>query len=677
MSTHPNTFTNSLINETSPYLLQHAHNPVNWFPWNSETLSRAKAEDKLLLISIGYSACHWCHVMAHECFEDEETAMLMNRYFINVKVDREERPDVDAVYMQAIQLMTGRGGWPLNCIALPDGRPVYGGTYFPREQWKKVLKQVADFYNKDTKRCMAYADEMTQAIKNTEKKSQQKSDVDFNRDMADQVYMNWKPHFDRVEGGPDRIPKFPLPNNFDFLLRYYYHTGNQECLDYVELSLDKMARGGICDQLGGGFSRYSTDELWKVPHFEKMLYDNAQLVSVYTKAWQITRKDLYKEVVYDTLTFIEREMTAAEGTFYSALDADSDGEEGRYYVWKKEETDVLSDTDRPLFEAYYNMNNAGYWEHGNYILLRTETDDVFAEKHGITVSELKEIISRCKAVLMVERGKRARPGCDDKILISWNGLMVKSYAEAYKAFNEEKFLEAAKRNASFILKTCETADGGLYHTYKNGNARINGYLEDYCYFIEALLSLFEVTQHMPYLEKARNYMNYCIQYFIDHETGFFFFTSSEDAPLISRQKEIEDNVIPSSNSSIARSLFILGKYFSQTEYIQMAEDMLSSITDRLIRYGSSYSNWGLLLLDFVFPYYEVAVSGKMADTMTKEISRNYYPNKIIISSEAPTTFNLLKDRFVADQTLIYVCENQTCHLPEADIEQAKKLIKAL
>ncbi|UPT66233.1 MAG: thioredoxin domain-containing protein [Sphingobacteriales bacterium JAD_PAG50586_3] len=399
-------YTNQLINETSPYLLQHAHNPVNWYPWGEEALAKAKAENKMLLVSVGYSACHWCHVMERECFENEEVAALMNEYFINIKVDREERPDIDQVYMSAVQLMTGRGGWPLNCITLPDGRPIYGGTYFPKDNWMAILQQMAEIFTYERERAEDYAAKLTEgvalsglAIKSTA--------TDINWDgVLNETVATWMNNLDNVEGGPARAPKFPLPNNYLFLLRYATLYKNENLLKHVNLTLTKMAYGGIYDQLGGGFARYSVDGFWKVPHFEKMLYDNAQLVSLYAEAYKATGIVLYKEVVDDTLGFIERELTSPEGLFYSALDADSEGEEGKFYVWKKEELTALLGNDFAVFADYFNINLEGLWEHGNYILLRKKDEQTLAAQHGLSVSDLKDKVASWKNLLLAERAKK-------------------------------------------------------------------------------------------------------------------------------------------------------------------------------------------------------------------------------------------------------------------------------
>lgn len=675
-------YTNSLVDETSPYLLQHAHNPVNWYAWNNEALEKAKKEDKLILISIGYSACHWCHVMEHESFEDETVAKIMNDHFICIKVDREERPDIDQIYMLAVQLMTGQGGWPLNCFALPDGRPIYGGTYFQKQQWQNVLINLADHYRNERDKTLEYAKQLTEGVKLAELVKINKQKNEFTFETLDQSYNNWRSRFDTIEGGPDKAPKFPLPNNYQFLLRYAFSSGltkesRGEVLQHIDLTLQKMAYGGIYDQIGGGFSRYSVDHYWKAPHFEKMLYDNAQLVTLYSEAFQATQNPLYKKVVYDTLAFVERELTSPEGAFYSALDADSEGVEGKYYVWKKEELQTILKEDFNLFADYFNINERGLWEHDNYILLRNESDESIALKYNIPVGVLRSTIDKIKKQLLKIREQRIRPGLDDKTLTSWNALMLKGYVDAYLVFDEPHFLDVAIKNAVFILNTQLRSDGGLNHNYKNGKSTINGYLEDYCFSIEALISLYEATFNENYLHKAHELMDYCILHFQDKESGMFYFTSDEDKALISRKMELSDNVIPASNSSIAKSLFKLGHHFENENYISISRKMLNNMLEEIVGYGSGYSNWAMLLLYFTQPFHEIVVVGERADEKRKALSKHYIPNSMFAGSLTESALALVKDRWTADQTLIYICADKTCNKPVSEISEAFGILKLI
>ena len=663
--------TNNLINETSPYLLQHAHNPVNWYAWNDETIELAKKEDKLLLISIGYSACHWCHVMEHESFESEEVAEIMNTHFICIKIDREERPDIDQIYMNAVQLMTGRGGWPLNCFALPNGKPFYGGTYFQTAQWKHILQAIAGEYEANPQKVIEYADELTKGIKESELLTKIIHSNPFTMDVLEVAVQRFKTQFDFTEGGANRAPKFPLPNNYEFLLDYYYHTKDQNILQFIDLTLTKMALGGIYDQIGGGFARYSTDSYWKVPHFEKMLYDNAQLVSLYSKAYQLHKNPLYKHVVYQTLEFTRREMTVKNGAFYSALDADSEGEEGKFYVWTTEELQILLKDDYCLIETYYNINNIGKWE-GNYILLRKENDEIIAKKFNISVKELNTKINTINATLLEARNKRIRPGLDDKTLTSWNALMLKGYVDAYNTFGEKEFLTSAIKNATFIANTQIRKDGGINHNYKNGVSNLNGYLEDYCFTIEAFIALYEATFDEKWLEFAKQLMDCAIVHFYDDETGFFFFTSDEAKGLIARKMELSDNVIPASNSSIAKGLFLLGLYFEKDDYTQKAIQMLKNIEAQLPKYVSGYSNWASLLLNQIKPFYEIAITGNDALEKRNEFYQTYLPNKIIIGSIKKSKLPLLHEKQTNGRTMIYVCYNKTCQKPVESVEEALK-----
>ena len=668
---HPK-HTNVLIEESSPYLLQHAHNPVNWYPWKEEVLQKAKEEGKMMLVSIGYSACHWCHVMEHESFEDTAVAAFMNEHFICIKVDREERPDVDQVYMHAVQLITGQGGWPLNCFTLPDGRPFYGGTYFPRQQWMQLLRNIVKAYQEQPEKLREYAAQLTASIANPELAPvvESLSEVPLKEGVE-----KWKTSFDMENGGPARAPKFPLPNNYQYLLRYAHFYGDDMVREHVRLTLKKMAFGGIYDQAGGGFARYSTDMQWKVPHFEKMLYDNAQLVTLYSEAYRSEKEPLYKEVVYETLEFVRREMTSEEGIFYSALDADSEGEEGKFYIWKEEELKKLLGEDFNWVKDFYNVNARGLWEHGNYILLRDQEKTEIAQKHNMPAEQLDAAVKRVKKVLLEARAARPRLGLDDKSLTSWNALMMKAYVDAYATFGHPGFLEVALRNADFLGKRQRKEDGGLYHSYKNGKSSINGYLEDYAFTIEALLALYEATFDRQWLDEADQLAAYCRQHFFDEKSGHFFFTSDLDSPLIARKMELSDNVIPASGSAMARSLHKLGHILDRAEYLEIADRQLKSMAPQLAAYAPGYSNWGMLLLDRLFPYYEIAICGKEALERRKEMAKYYIPNSLFTGSTVESDLPLLENKWVKGETFIYVCVNKTCQLPVKKTDEALKQIR--
>lgn len=667
--------TNALIHESSPYLLQHAHNPVNWVAWNQESLNKAKQEQKLLLISIGYSACHWCHVMENESFADSTVAAFMNEHFICIKVDREERPDVDQIYMNAVQLMTGSGGWPLNCFALPDGRPLYGGTYFPKEKWMDVMAKVAGIWENDREKALEYATNLTKGVSESELIQRDTSAAVFNKKVISEFAEKWKTQVDNREGGPNRAPKFPLPNNYEFLLRYATLQKDESMRNHVNLTLEKMAFGGIYDQVGGGFARYSTDALWKAPHFEKMLYDNGQLVSLYAEAYQATKNPLYKEIVDETLTFIQREMTSEEGAFYSALDADTEGEEGKFYVWKKEELQSLLGEDFDWIKDYYNINSKGLWEHGNYILLRKHTDEEFAKKQGWEISKLKKKVKAVNALLLKERNKRVRPGLDDKQLTSWNALMLKGYADAYRVFGEHAYLNAALKNANFILTKQKTKDGGLWRNYKDGRSTINGFLEDYCFTIEAFIALYQCTFDRKWLDEADKLAAYTIEHFHDSESGMFFFNSNTDPQLIARKMELTDNVMPSSNSSMAKGLFYLGHFLDKKEYLDISEQMLNNVSNTIHQGPSWYSNWLQLMLHHTHPFYEVAIVGKTAQDKRAELEQHYYPNKLLMGGQKEDGLPLLENKLVNGETRIYVCVNKACQLPVKEVTQAIEQLK--
>ena len=576
---------NNLINETSPYLLQHAYNPVDWNPWDSKYLDLAKKENKLVIISVGYSACHWCHVMERESFEDTIAAKLMNEKYISIKVDREERPDVDNVYMNAVQLMTGSGGWPLNVVTLPDGRPIWGGTYFTKDQWINALEQISKLYNDDPERLISYADQLEEGVKSLDVINLNETTPDFNLNIMQDYLNTWSTKFDMECGGSKGMPKFMMPNNLHFLLKYSYQTENKEIQKFVELSLEKMAFGGVYDQVGGGFSRYSVDDKWHIPHFEKMLYDNAQLISLYSDAYKLTKNRLYKNVVYETIGFINSELKDSSGGYYSSLDADSKTdenvlEEGAFYVWTKEELIKVLKEKFTLFSDYYNINEFGYWEDNKYVLIRNQKGVEIASKYNISEDELNQLIQSCKSDLIKVRNKRIKPRLDDKILSSWNGLMIKGFADSYKAFNEPDFLDAAVKNGEFIVKNLLQKDGQLLRNYKNNKGYINGYLEDYSAVISGFIALHEITLDDKWLKYSKKITDYVYNHFYNEETKMFYFTSDLDEKLLSRTVNFRDNVIPSSNSMMANNLFLLSHYFDNEYYLDTAKSMLNNISPR-------------------------------------------------------------------------------------------------
>lgn len=671
--------TNALINETSPYLLQHAHNPVNWEAWKPEVLDRAKKENKLLLISIGYAACHWCHVMEHDCFEDEEVAKVMNDNFINIKIDREERPDVDHIYMDALQMMTGSGGWPLNIVALRDGHPFWGATYVKKNDWMKILGQLSELYEKNPEKIIAYAQKLSEGIRDINL-VELKKDEPISMIELDKAVKEWSQYFDTFLGGYKRAPKFMMPVNLNFLLHYGSAKNDDDILEYVNTTLTKMAWGGIFDQIGGGFSRYSVDTKWHVPHFEKMLYDNGQLVSLYAQAYAFTKNELYKEIAQRTIAFVESELMDASGGFYSSLDADSINEngelkEGAFYVWTEEELKTLLDESFSIFKDYYNINSYGHWEHGNYVLIRDADNDKITKKHNISEVELSQIIENAQYALKEARSKRNRPRLDDKILTSWNGLMLKGLIDTYRYLGNEKYLELALKNARFIESNLTKNDGGLYHNHKNGKSTLNGYLEDYASVIEAYIGLYEITFDEKWLRRAEELTGYCTTHFFEARNGMFTFTSKTDDLLIRKTIETTDNVVPASNSIMAKNLYRLSKLLFNSEYEEMAKQMLQNLRNGMLDNTQSHSNWLQLALFFNRSYYEIAIVGENYIERAKEIGQNYLPNAILAATNAQSELPILKNRFKPAETLIYVCEGGSCKLPVSKLSEALKQVE--
>ncbi len=667
-------FTNHLIHESSPYLLQHAHNPVDWYPWGKEALDKARNENKLLIISIGYAACHWCHVMEHESFEDEKVAAFMNDRFISIKIDREERPDIDQVYMNAIQILIGNGGWPLNCIALPDGRPVYGGTYFPASQWLDMLEKVSDWASGNPEIAEDQAYKLTKSLQSDNSLIVNTETPEFTIEDLQFVFSGWVKNIDFIYGGHNHAPKFPIPVGWQYLLHYHHITRHQDALKAVLITLNKMADGGIYDQIGGGFARYSTDAYWKVPHFEKMLYDNAQLVSLYTKAYQVTKDDYYKVIVTETLDFIKRELTSEEGGFYASVDADSEGEEGRFYVWTKSEFQKALGIKAEMFLDFYNITDKGNWEDGKNILYKTNSDIAISDKYGITPGEFSQHLLETKKILRYERSQRIRPALDDKIINAWNALMLKGYVDAYTVFDNTVYLEMALKNATFINTKIKTPDYRLHRSYKNGKATINGFLDDYAFTIAAFISLYQATFDEKWLKEAQQLAIYTITHFYDSKTMLFFYTSDMDPPLIKRNIDVSDNVIPSANSEMAKNLYLLGHYFYNDEYIQMSKNMLNNVKQSALEYGSYYANWDVLMAWFVSETYEVTIVGDEVEAMRKQFNQYYLPNVLFAGAIRQGEIPWFENKYIEGQTHIYICRDKACFQPVADVAQAMKLL---
>ncbi len=670
---------NHLAGQSSPYLLQHAKNPVDWYPWGDEALAKAKAENKLLIISVGYAACHWCHVMEHESFEDSTVANLMNEHFVAVKVDREERPDVDDVYMTACHLASGKGcGWPLNAFALPDGRPVWAGTYFPKKNWIEILTYFSKLHQEEPEKLQEYASQIMDGINGNEQVLFNENDPSFTDANLVGITNNFLSNIDFKKGGRDGSPKFPMPNNYQFLLSQYFHTKDEKTLEAVTTTLDNMANGGIYDHLGGGFARYSTDADWKVPHFEKMLYDNGQLVSLYSEAFMVTKNPLYQQVVEETLQYIKREMTDESGGFYSSLDADSEGVEGKFYVWTKEElAAVLQDEmSLKLFADYYQVSNKGNWEHTNVLHRKKPIADL-AKRWNQSEEQIIASITASKEKLLTAREKRIRPGLDDKILTSWNALMLKGYVDAYRAFGKQEYLQAALDNAHFINNNMLQGDDRLNRNYKDGKSVINAFLDDYALTAEAFIALYQVTFDEKWLKKAEGLSNYSILHFFDTKSGMFNYTSDVDPPLIARKKEISDNVIPASNSTTAKNLYTLGLYFYNQDMLKISKQMIHNIAGQIEQspQPNFYSNWCSLYSLLVHPPYEVAVVGTDYKDHHQNLYSQYLPNALLLGGATEGSLELLQEKLQEGETFIYVCQNKVCKLPVQDVVKAVALME--
>lgn len=669
--------TNRLINETSPYLLQHAHNPVNWYAWGDEALEKAKAEDKPILVSIGYAACHWCHVMERESFEDEATAAIMNEHFINIKIDREERPDLDHVYMDAVQAMAGNGGWPLNVFLMPDGKPFYGGTYFPpkrafnRPSWQEILLSVHDAYTNRKHELESQAENLTAHLTQANAFGVTASKDQFTTSDLKQIASNILKQADKVHGGFGAAPKFPQTFTIQYLLRHYYFTQDEASLNQALLSLDKMIYGGIYDQLGGGFARYSTDAEWLAPHFEKMLYDNALLVMTMAEAYQLTKNNLYKETVEHTLDFIERELMNEETGFHSALDADSEGVEGKFYTWSKAEIDSIFGEDAKLFNDFYDVTEHGNWEHTNILRVLKPLDE-FAASKMIDIAEVKEKLRSSRAILLAEREKRIRPQLDDKILLGWNALMNIAYCKAYAATSNEHYKLTAIQNMKFLEEKL-FVNGKWHHTYKH-EARIPAFLDDLAYLVQAYIHLQEITGDGDYLLKAKKLAELITAEYSDESQVMFYYTKTDQQDIIIRKKEIYDGAVPSGNAVMAFVLSYLSKVFDLHEWEERGISMITSLRPVIAKYPTSVGLWAQQAQLLVNGINEIAIVGKESDQLRKELLEHYLPNKLLQTSrESDEKFPLLKGR-MSEQTNIYLCKNYVCLQPLATTEA---LLKAL
>lgn len=660
---------NRLIHASSPYLQQHAHNPVDWFPWGEEALDKARNENRLIIVSIGYAACHWCHVMEHESFEDAEVAALMNGFFVPVKVDREERPDIDQVYMNAAYLSTGRGGWPLNAIALPDGRPVFAGTYFPKQNWLQVLGHFAKLWQERSAELEEIAGRMKDGIRQIDHEAFSVSPPGAIHESDVQgAAENILAYMDLRRGGLDKSPKFPMPSVYQFLLRYHYHRGEEDALSAVTITLDGMMNGGIYDAVGGGFARYSTDERWFAPHFEKMLYDNGQLISLYAEAFRVTGDRTYLRVVEETLGWAEREMLSEEGGFYASLDADSEGEEGKFYTWGKQEIDSLLGKDAGWFCEYYGVTENGNWEHTNILAVQR---DGIPGSFPLSPNEWDDRLRHCLDILLKARSGRIRPGLDDKILTSWNALMIKGYTDAYLATGNESWLSTATRAAEFISGQLAAGDHRLYRNYKDGIVSVPGFLDDYAFYIEALISLYQAGFREDHLLEAKAYLESVIRWFYVPDENVFYYSPSDFSDLVVRTKEMTDNVIPASNSAMARNLYTLGKYFENDEWITISEAMCRRMVAPARKQGAYHSSWAMAFCMHVYGVYEVALCGSAVEPGPET---HFLPDVLWMASRGNSQLPLLEGKTGTDGA--YVCREKACQAPVPAREDAIKLIIA-
>lgn len=665
--------TNKLIDSTSPYLLQHAHNPVNWYPWGKEALDKALDENKPILLSIGYSSCHWCHVMAHESFENDTIAEFMNEHFVNIKLDREERPDIDNIYMDAVQAMGLRGGWPLNVFLTPQQKPFYGGTYFPKDNWLALLQNITKAYTQNYQKLHESADQFAAALQASDIRkynlSENQADV-TDEDLTKAVKVI-RSKFDSKWGGMDRAPKFPMPAIWHYLLAYSQDFDDKDIEKHVLLTLDQIEQGGIYDQIGGGFSRYSVDSEWHVPHFEKMLYDNGQLLTLYANAYKLSGKENYKRVIKETAEWLEREMMNKNGGFYSALDADSEGEEGKFYVWSQEEIFNMVEEDSSVICKYYDVRKSGNWEHTN-VLRRLDNDSTFATNWKLSEQDLQSKIAQFKSKALTERSKRIRPGLDDKIIAGWNGLALSGLLHSYQATGDSLFLDLANRNASFI-KDSFISDGKLIRIY---GLTTQGFLEDYAAVIQSFITYYETTFNIEHLNIASHLTDQVIDEFYDNDEKLFFYSSSQSESLIARKKELFDNVIPSSNAMMTENLYKLGIMLDKENYKSLSLEMLKQ-TSSLVKQEAEYmSYWSYVTLTANHTTPEVVVVGNDTTGIVERFHRTYLPNKVLMYGKEGTDLPLFEYKSEIDnKPTIYVCYNKTCKRPVHDFEAALKEMK--
>lgn len=663
---------NRLINESSPYLLQHANNPVDWYPYGNEALEEAKRRDCPVIISIGYSACHWCHVMEHESFSVPEVSEIMNRLFVCIKVDREERPDVDRIYLNAVQLLHGQGGWPLNCFAMPDGRPFWGGTYFRPDQWKEILIQLSDLYHNNFEDIIGQAERIHSGIYGMGIIEPPADDKLLTVKTIEEAYEQLSLKIDRTLGGTRGAPKFPMPDIWQFMLKYYFLTHSDDALSMIKLTLDKMSMGGIFDQLAGGFARYSTDPEWKVPHFEKMLYDNAQLSALYANAVRVTGKQSYLSTLTKTLDFVKTNLTSPEGAFYAAIDADSEGEEGRFYVWTKKEITELLPEYGELLSRYWGVEKQGHWEHGRNILVRPYPDDQFAMLEHLSAEELRQLVNMASRVLLNHRNNRVHPNLDDKIIASWNALMIKGFAIAAMASENSDWKKSAVDAAEFLVKNMISTENIIRRTWKNGNAKINGFLDDYAFTADAFITLYQLTFDEVWLIKAKEITEVVLKSFSQESSPLFWYMpdNNEDPNIIklSRILETTDGVEPSGNAVMAWVLLCLGNYFEDQSYVDRSRQMCIYMEKNIIAYPSFYAHWAGVAAAHVHDLSVIVITGPEAHEYAKKLQMHYSPFLLLAASNNKSEIPVFMNKFKGEKTFIYKCKNNTCDAPVEKIE---------
>ena len=665
-------YKNQLINEKSLYLKQHAHNPVNWLPWNEDNISKAIEQKKILLISIGYSACHWCHVMENESFMDVEIAKIINENFICIKIDREEYPSIDIIYMEAVQLINGNGGWPLNCFALSDGTPFWGGTYFPKNEWKELLLQIKELNEKYPERIIEQAKKVKLGIFNFNESlfitKSLKSKINLKEN-----YRNIKIQLDNIYGGLKNAPKFPLPVAYNFLLYYYQIFKDDELYEHISKTLYNMGRGGIFDQIGGGFSRYSTDIYWYIPHFEKMLYDNALLISLYSKTYMIRKDNFFKEISDNCLNFLVEVLQNNNGLFYSSTDADTEGEEGKYYIWTEEELKQILQVNYDFFSNYFSIKKSGNWENNKNVLYVDSIKSEKIEKFDVDDKKNKILIDECKLKLKRIRDNRTKPLIDNKIIVSWNALMIKALIDRYVVFGNELDFKLAKNNAKVILNEFFIGEERLLRV---NNKNIGAFLDDYAYLMDCLLNIYQIDSEIFWLDYINSLLKICFKKFYDENSGMFFYTSVNDKNIFFRTKEIIDNVMPSSNSVLFRVIYRMGLILSDSYLIEKSQKAINLMYDKIVKFPASYTNWLILSGEMDLVFYTIIVVGKKSKEFSREILSYNFSNILVINSEKENNLEIFRNKYVENETKIYICGIDKCYLsvdfPKEVIEYIKQ-----